>query len=192
MSEDLEPEAPQPLQHKPRRPSGWRLSSLLLVLGIGILVGGGGLLAWQGLAHQGSQTPGASTNASGTDKSQLVSQAPPGPQGDRPIYWQTIQQQVAQGLHLSVAQIQAQLQVPLPAPAGSKGRERGIADIALAQGIPQAQLHTLELQAIQDAYAQLVSQGIVTQQQADQGMQTIQGWDQGTLNNYVTGAFTGH
>lgn len=63
--------------------------------------------------------------------------------------------------------------------------------VAAHQGISTDQLRTLELAALQKGCDALVAQGTLTQAQAEQRLQTFGTWDQGTLNWYVTHAFTG-
>lgn len=61
--------------------------------------------------------------------------------------------------------------------------------VATQQGITEAQLRGIELNAIQKGHVLLVQRGILTQQQSDQGMQNIRGWDQATLDDHVVGWF---
>lgn len=105
-------------------------------------------------------------------------------QPDPPVYWQTIEATIAQGLHLTVAQVKADLQPP-PGQRDSLG----IAHVASEQGVSEAQLRTIELEAIQKGHNLLVSMGILTQQGSDEGMQRIRAWDQATLDDHVTGWF---
>jgi len=148
----------------------------------GVLVGGGILvmgivllLVWQGFAQH---TPTSQSNAGSATS---TATAPKSGQPDPPIYWQTIEQQIAEGLHLTVAQVKARLQPP---PGQRDGPS--IAVIAAQQGIPEAQWHTIEINAIQKGHDLLVSMGYLTQQGSDQGMQTIRHWDQATLDDHVT------
>ncbi len=71
--------------------------------------------------------------------------------------------QVAQGLHLTANQLKAQLQ-----------SGKSLSDIATAQGVSSAQLHTIVTTAIQNAVNQAVSAGNLTQQQATALMQYLQ------------------
>ena len=185
----------QHLQNRPQRRSRGRISLLLLALGVIVMIGGAGILTWQITSHQ---APSATPSTSGSPgarqtKAALLNQQPelpPGPQGNQPVYWQTIQQQVAQGLHLTTAQIQAELQPPASSTKGGTPRE--IDSVALEQGISLDQLHTIEVNAVQRAFNKLVSQGVETQQQADQWMQTVRGWPQSNLNGYITDVFVNH
>lgn len=149
----------------------------LLVGGDVLVVGVVLLLAWQGFA------PHAPTSRSSAGSATSTAAAPKAGQGDGdpPIYWQTIEQQIAEGLHLTVAQVKARLQPP---PGQRDGPS--IAVIAAQQGIPEAQWRTIEIDAIQKGHDLLVSMGYLTQQGSDQGMQTIRNWDQATLDDHVT------
>lgn len=96
-----------------------------------------------------------------------------------PIYWRTIQQQVAQGLHLTVAQAKAQLQCNAPVCPG-------IAEIAAANDFYQARLHNIEIGAIRVAANRLVRLGTLTPRQADQVVQQWQRLDNSELNRHIT------
>ncbi len=73
-----------------------------------------------------------------------------------PEFATTVRQQVAQGLHLTSAQLVAQLHGGTP-----------LATLASQQGLTIEQLHAVELQALSAGYAQLVREGTWTQQRAD-------------------------
>lgn len=158
----------------PRSQQRWaRLGALL---GGGVLVGGVILLlVWQGFVPRTPTAQGSAGSATST------AGAPKAGQGDPPIYWQTIEQQIARGLHLTVAQVKERLQPP---PGQRDGPS--IAVIAQEQGIPEAQWRTIEINAIQKGHNLLVTMGYLTQQGSDQGMQTIWHWDQATLDDHVT------
>ena len=70
--------------------------------------------------------------------------------------------QVAQGLRLSVVQIKVQ-----------KSQGKTMPEIATAQKISMAQLHTIEFKAFQDILNKEVQSGDTTQQNADQTMQQL-------------------
>lgn len=156
----------------------------ILVIAGALLVVLTSLLLWQSHPWQrvsgGGTTAATATAASGMANTSKVGNAP----GDPPIYWQTIEENVAQGLHLTVAQVKAQLQPP-PGQRDSQG----IGHVASTQGISEAQLRVIEINAIQKGHNLLVRMGILTQQGSDQGMQTIRNWDQATLDDHVTGWF---
>src|SRR5579884_3962693 len=78
-------------------------------------------------------------------------------------YLPTTENQVASGLHLTSSQLQADLQ---------KGMT--LEQIAKAQNITTAQLHTIVLNAIQSAVNQAVSDGNITQQQGSAFMSYLQ------------------
>src|SRR5437763_13087520 len=85
------------LLSKPQRQSGRPLASLLLLLGGLILVGVVSIIVWQVRAQHAAPAqraapagnPGAQVMTP-LDKAKLVQQLPPGPHGNRPIYWQTV------------------------------------------------------------------------------------------------------
>lgn len=196
------PELTDLLRNRPQRRSRRRPAALLLLLGGVIVVGVVAIVAWQALAqHTPSSpsaiTPGPNTPVKGNDSGNAV---PPG-WNDPAIYWQTIRTHVAQGLHLSVAQVTTQLQAagatsastPASTSKNSTVPEPGapMANLAAQQGISTDQLRTLELNALQEACNTMMARGKLTQADVDQRMQAFRGWDQGTLNWYVMHAFTG-
>ena len=149
---------------------------------LGVLVGGGILVVGVVLLLVGQAVaPYTSTSRSSTASATSTTVVPKSGEGDPPIYWQTIEQQIAAGLHLTVAQVKTSLQ---PAPGQRDGPS--IAVIAAQQRIPAAQWRTIEVNAIQKGHDLLVSMGYLTQQGSDQGMQTIRHWDQATLDDHVT------
>src|SRR5438132_11545403 len=104
---DLPTESAKPsrLAERPERRGGRRGSALLIVLcGCLIILGGGGVLAWQLSSH--SNAPAVSTSTPASSNSPAKQTA--GCTGSRePV--DVIMHQTAQGLHLSVAQVQARL-----------------------------------------------------------------------------------
>src|SRR5579863_951536 len=78
-------------------------------------------------------------------------------------YLPNIESQVAQGLHLSSAQLTADLK-----------NGQSLDQIAKTQGVSTAQLHTLVLNAVQSAANQAVKDGNLTQAQANGLMQELQ------------------
>ncbi|HJT59334.1 MAG TPA: hypothetical protein VJ761_22695 [Ktedonobacteraceae bacterium] len=78
-------------------------------------------------------------------------------------YLPDIENQVAQGLHLTSAQLTAQLQ-----------SGKSLSDIATAQHVTASQLHTIVVNAIQSALNKAVAAGNLTQQQATTFMQKLQ------------------
>jgi hypothetical protein len=158
-----------------KSPQSRRRVRLGVLVGGGILVGVALLLVWQAIA------PYTPTSRSRAASSTSTAAAPKSGEGDPPIYWQTIEQQIAAGLHLTVAQVKSRLQ---PAPGQRDGPS--IAVIANQQGIPAAPWRAIEISAIQKGHDLLVSMGYLTQQGSYQGMQTIRRWDQATLDDHVT------
>ena len=78
-------------------------------------------------------------------------------------YRSDIATEVAQGLHLNLAQLKADLK-----------SGKSLSDIATAQHVTTAQMHTLLTNAIQDALHKAVSAGDLTQAQADAFTQLLQ------------------
>jgi hypothetical protein len=81
-------------------------------------------------------------------------------------YYQIVEEQVAQGLGLSVAQVKAGIRAD---------RGEGLFGVATAQGASPDQLYAIEIAAHQAASAQMVASGVWTQQQADA---TVQYWQE--------------
>jgi hypothetical protein len=186
------------LHQRPQRPAKRRgLSSFLLFLGgmvIGVVVV---LVAFQVISHAGShgttpQGPTTTTNNTTPTTPSKGASSLPG-EGDPPVYWETIKAQVAQGLHMRVADLTVALKLPTPTtksappPAGTT-----IGEIASQQGVSTSQLRTIEIQAIQQACNALVSQHDLSQADGTQRMQTISSWDQESLDGYIMYAFQNH
>jgi hypothetical protein len=169
-------------REEPPRRAGKRW--LLLSLG-GVLLAGFALFLlwqfhpWQKASRGGSIVTGTAISAAASPSTAVKEGQP-----DPPIYWQTIEETIAQGLHLTVAQVKARLQ-PLPGQRDSPG----IAYVATEQGVSETQLRAIEISAIQKGHDLLVRMGILTQQGSDLGMQRIRNWDQQTLDEHVTGWF---
>ena len=137
------------LAERPGRRSGRRVGAWLLILcGCLIILGGASVLAWQLTLHIGASVGSNSTPA----RSGQSAKQPAACTGARePV--DVIQQQTAQGLHLTVAQVQAQVL------AG-----KTVAQIATEQGLTATQLHNVEIQALHTANSRWQSQGCITQQ----------------------------
>ncbi len=88
-------------------------------------------------------------------------------------YLPDIENQVAQGLHLTSAQLMAQLQ-----------SGKSLSDIATAQHVTASQLHTIVLNAVQSALNKAVAAGNLTQSQATTFMQELQNHPQ-VLNHIL-------
>jgi polyhydroxyalkanoate synthesis regulator phasin len=95
-------------------------------------------------------------------------------------YLPSVASQVAQGLHMTAAQLMSQLQ-----------SGKSLSDIATAQGVSSTQLQTLVTNAIQSAVNKAVSDGNLTQQQATNIMQMLQK-NPGALNRLLIGHFGQH
>lgn len=145
-------------QETTRRPRWGRLLLLLLCL---ILVVGG-VLVWQIASHAGNASNGGGpATAAGSSPPTVSSDplAPPVPL--TAMYDESVKDQVAQGLHLTVAQVTAQLQAePTPDLRG----------IGKQQGLAQDQLYRLVLSALQTADNQMVTSHTWTEPQADEEM----------------------
>src|SRR6266851_3434608 len=136
------------LAERPERRNGRRVSALLFVLC-------GGVLAWQLSSH--ANAPAVSTSTPASSKSPAKQTV--GCTGARePV--DVIMQQTAQGLHLSVAQVQARVL------AG-----KTVAQIATEQGLTAIQLHDVEVQALRYANNRWLSMGCITQQDVQDNMQ---------------------
>ncbi len=129
-----EPEAFQLFQ-KPQRRSSKSLSVIFLLLGGLIVLGGGGLLAWQLLPHQGASNGNANPTVA---KGKATALDPC--RSRLPV--DKLRQGVADGLHLSVDQVKDEVHV------GKK-----IQDIAAERGVSQKQLYALEIRSYQDGLA---------------------------------------
>lgn len=197
--EHTSPEATPRLQSRPVSRSK-RGPAILLLLGGVLIIAVGAIVAWQVLFPPSAPTS-LRTTKTGTPAAQKgsTSQATPPGWNDPALYWQTIREQVAQGLHLSVAQVTTKLQAAgatstAPPSSGKNGAAPDpgtpMTAVAVQQGISTDQLRTIELNALQRACDVMVAQGKLAQTAADQRMQTFRGFDQGTLNWYVMHAFT--
>lgn len=144
------------LAERPARRASKRVSALVLMICACLLIlGGASVLVWQLTLHTTASSVSSATPAtSGSPAKQ-----PTGCTGARePI--DIIQQQAAQGLHMTVAQVQAQVL------AG-----KTIAHIATEQGLSAAQLHDVEVQAIHVANNRWLSLGCITQQDVQDNLQ---------------------
>ena len=123
------------LQSRPQRRSRRGLALLLSLLGTVVIVGVVAFIAWQAFSSPGASTSGTGAGTAPKGKTNDNSAVPPG-WNDPATYWDPIKTTVAQGLHLSVAQVTAKLQAdqgtptpiptnkansPQPGPKGPKG-----------------------------------------------------------------------
>lgn len=145
-------------QKAPRRLRWGRIPLLLLCL---ILVVGG-VLVWQIASHAGNTSNGGGPGNADTAPPAVGSSSPLTPPVPlTAMYDEIVKDQVAQGLHLAVAQVTAQLQAePTPDLRG----------IGKQQGLAQDQLYRLVLGALQTADDRMVSSHAWTQQEADEEM----------------------
>ena len=95
-------------------------------------------------------------------------------------YYQTVEEQIAQGLGLSVAQVKAGIH----ADPGE-----GLFGVATAQGVSPDQFYSIEIDAHKVASAQMVASGVWTQQQADATVQYWQGRGAKALGSDMTDWF---
>lgn len=146
------------LAERPERRNGRRVTALLFLLcGCLIILGGGGLLVWQWISHTSAPTSVVARSTPGSPSS--PGKQPASCTGARePV--DVIMQQTAQGLHLTVAQVQARVL------AG-----KTIAQIATEQGLTATQLHDVEFQALRFANNQWLRMNCITQQDVQDNMQ---------------------
>jgi hypothetical protein len=141
---------------KEQRGSGsrWRLAFLLLLAGV-ILVGGllfaARHMAGQPVSHRTGGDVPSSTRVREVTPAVILP----------PAYREIFKEQIAQRLHLTIAQVKARVSEPYTS----------LYQVMVAQGIARAQVLSTEINALQAASDQMVSKGIWTQQQADENMQ---------------------
>jgi len=153
---------PSLLQSRPQREGGWRkgrtLPIVMLLVGAVIIIGAGTVLAVV-LASRGSAASSSNTTNSTITNKQANSNC--GQEGHLPpVYWNTLLQQAAQGLHLSVAQVTARIK-------GGKS----IQDVASEQGISAQQLQSIEISALHAANNQMVAMQCESQANANANVQ---------------------
>ena len=141
----------------------------------------GGILVWQITAH--SESLGGSTNSEASQPAMgsISPLMPPVPL--TALYDEIVKDQVAQRLHLTVAQVTAQLQAEPTPDLRSVGKQQGLA---------QDQLYRLVLSALQTADDRMVSSGFWTEPQADEEMQYWSQQTQVSLINSVARWFLQH
>jgi hypothetical protein len=158
-------------EHAVLRRDRW-ISVFLLLLGVMIV---GGVLAWQVAAHTDTSSSAGAAQPTAGSSSPLTP-----PVALTAVYDETVKEQVAQGLHLTVAQVTAQLQAD---PAADLKR------VAKPQGLAQDQLYRLIMNALQVAGDQMVSTGVWTQPQADEEMQYWRNQNAQSLITEITSWF---
>lgn len=153
--------------HAARRRVRWGRLSLLL----GCIIVVGGVLLWQVASHPGNAATPLFPAASGSGPL-----SPPVPLTT--MYSESVKEQVAHGLRLTVAQVTAQLQAePTPDLRG----------IGKQQGLAQDQLYRLVLKALQTADDRMITSGTWIQRQADEEQQY---WSQQTQLSLISGVTT--
>jgi hypothetical protein len=98
-------------------------------------------------------------------------------------YYQTVEEQIAQGLGLSVAQVKARVQ---------SDPGEGLFGVATGQNVSPDQLYSIEIDAHKTASAQMVASGTWTQQQADATILFWQGRGAKALGSDMTDWFVHH
>jgi hypothetical protein len=96
-------------------------------------------------------------------------------------YYQTVEEQIAQGLGLSVAQVRAEIR---------SDPGEGLFGVATRHRVDQ--LYAIEVAAHQAASAQMVASGIWTQAQADATVQYWRGRGEKALGSDMTNWFVHH
>jgi hypothetical protein len=140
-------------------------------------------------ATSGSAPSGAATSPA---QSQAKAGELPG-EGSPPIYWTTVRQRLAAGLHATVPALTA---LWSSTAAATKGQDvqavTTILDVATEHGISLPQLRSLELTAIQQGCEALERLGNLSPSQAVAWMREIRAWHQGDLDGYSMFAFQAH
>lgn len=155
------------------------------------------IVATAGCAATGSGAPaGPAPSASTTGASPTLGSKGgtlPG-SGYPAVYWVTIRQQLASGLHRSVTELTRLWGATAPAgPKGSGGQATTtITDVAAEDGLSTGQLRALELAAIRQAFTAVVQRRTITRSQADNQLAAITSWDQASLDGYAMSAFQPH
>lgn len=159
------------------RRARWGLLSLLLACMIVV----GGILVWQMTAH--SEGLGGSTNPESSQPAVATTSPLMPPVPLTALYDETVEQQVAQGLHLTVAKVTAQLQAqPTPDLRG----------VGKQQGLAQDQLYQVVFSALQTADNYMVTSGVWIEPQADEEMHYWSQQTQVSLLNGVAHWFVQH
>jgi hypothetical protein len=164
---------------RPNTPRRGRWGFISLLLACMIVVGG--VLAWQIAAHSGSRGGSANPDVSQPLVGSTDPLTPPVLLTAR--YDEIVKEQVAQGLHLTVAQVTAQMLAEPIVDLRVVGKQQGLA---------QDQLYRLVLSALQTAGDYMVSSSAWTHQQADEEMQYWRQQTQLSLMNGVASWFLQH
>jgi hypothetical protein len=146
----------------PRRPRRW---IILLVVGV-MLVGAVGVALWLAVLRP--------------DASAQEYRRPNPPVALPAAYYEIVEEQIAHGLELSVAQVK----VGIHADPGE-----GLFGVATAQGVSPDQFYSIEIEAHKVASAQMVANGVWTQAQADATVHYWQGRGAKALGSDMTDWF---
>lgn len=136
-----------------------------------------------------------SANAATTTNAAKTAKGSPLPgAGDPPIYWDTIKQQLANGLHTTVPRLNRLWgNTTITGPKGhSLPTMTTILDVAIEHGISQSRLRSIELAAIQTACDVLVHEHKFSTKQASARMKLIRAWSQPNLDGYSMYAYEQH
>jgi hypothetical protein len=98
-------------------------------------------------------------------------------------YYQAVEEQIAQGLGLSVARVKDGIRAD---------PSEGLFGVATMQGVSPDQLYTIEVAAHQAASAQMVASGVWTQAQADVTTEYWRGRGAKALGSDMTDWFLNH
>jgi hypothetical protein len=168
---------------KPKRPTRYRSpphARILTWSGVVILVGIVLVVAWHVVGTAG----GTKSGLTGAPSAQSTATYPD-------VYWQTIREQVAAGLHLTVDQLETKLTTPTG--NGPKGPiPPTFTEIAAQQGVDAAQLRAIEVNALTRAGDVLVQHQVWTQHQADQRIQVVNNESDTQVNATIISAFLSH
>jgi len=178
----------QSLRSRPQRQNRRAGISLLGVLGAVIILAVLAFVGWtvvgSGQGNPSGSRSGAKTGANAT--ATIVGE------NDPVVYWNTLEQQIAESLRLSVSDIQSKVRAEA---LGNGSKSSGnvtppIVMMAAQQNWSGSRWRTVEINAIQKADQALVSIHALTQQQADQRVQDARSWTQGNLDGYINYAFS--
>jgi hypothetical protein len=184
---DRHPDGSRSAPSSRRRPRSRALAAAGVIVAVALSVGacGGGY----GAVSSATTTSVAVTLGANSGKGGGL----PGV-GDPQIYWTTVQQQLAAGLHTSVAALTRLWGTTRV--TGPKGQGRSAAttilDVADEQGISESHLRSLELSAIQRACDVLEHGHHLSASRANGRMRTIRGWNQSDLDGYAMYSFQQH
>lgn len=149
-----------------RRPRGMRNLLLSLIVCVVVIAGLGGFFVWHS----------ATTSNANNSRPSIEYMPPTPPQALTDVYKQAVEEQLAQGLHLSTGQLKTRL----------AANSDDLFGVAQQQGVNDIQISTLLVHAFQAATARVVTAGTWTQQQGNAEMQYWQGRSSKALAGDVT------